>query len=96
MHGLYFETRLLGELLTAKCIDFSLLIDYTYFKDVIQCYCCQFKVFLIEIGQIQFILSVHVCLIKASTESNRGSLIKKNIRMENSKIGFCGIKGQFI
>ena len=36
--------RLLGELLTAKCIDLSLLIDYsTYFKDVIQYYYCQFS-----------------------------------------------------
>ena len=31
-------------LLTAKCIDFSLLIDYsTYFKDIIQYYYYQFS-----------------------------------------------------
>ena len=36
--------RLLGELLTAKCIDLSLLIDYsTYCKDVIQYYYSQFS-----------------------------------------------------
>ena len=32
------------QLWAAKCIDFSLLIDYsTCFKDVIQYYCCQFS-----------------------------------------------------
>ena len=37
-------TRLLGELLIAKCIDLSLLIDYsTHIKDVIQCYYYQFS-----------------------------------------------------
>ena len=36
--------RVVGELLTAKCIDLSLLIDYsTYFKDVIQYQYCQFS-----------------------------------------------------
>ena len=33
---------LIYSLLTAKCIDLSLLIDYsTYFKEVIQYYYCQ-------------------------------------------------------
>ena len=44
---LYFFCKTLGptySLLTAKCIDLSLLIDYsTYFKDVIQYYYCQFS-----------------------------------------------------
>ena len=49
---------------TAKCIDLSILIDYsTYFKDAIQYYYCQFSpvsawkgLLTIEISQIQFIL----------------------------------------
>ena len=44
---LYFFCKTLGliySLLKAKCIDISLLIDYsTYFKDVIQYYYCQFS-----------------------------------------------------
>ena len=36
------DIGLIYSLLTAKCIDLSLLIDYsTYFKDVIQNYYCQ-------------------------------------------------------
>ena len=35
---------LIYSLLTAKCIDLSLFIEYsTYFKDVIQYYFCQFS-----------------------------------------------------
>ena len=38
------DIGLIYSLLTAKCIDLSLLIDYsTYFKDVIQYYYCQFS-----------------------------------------------------
>ena len=38
------DIGLIYSLLTAKCIDLSLLIDYsTYFKDVIQYYHCQFS-----------------------------------------------------
>ena len=38
------DIGLIYSLLTAKCTDLSLLIDYsTYFKDVIQNYYCQFS-----------------------------------------------------
>ena len=38
------DIGLIYSLLTSKCFDLSLLIDYsTYFKDVIQYYCCQFS-----------------------------------------------------
>ena len=56
------DIGLIYSLLTAKCIDLSLLIDYsTYFKDVILLLSIQsgvrFMVFnTIEIRQIQFIL----------------------------------------
>ena len=58
------DIGLIYSLLTAKCIDSSLLIDYsTYFKDVIQYYFGQFspvsakqRFLTIEISKIQFIL----------------------------------------
>ena len=38
------DISLIYSLLTAKCIDLSLLIDYSaYFKDVIQYVYCQFS-----------------------------------------------------
>ena len=38
------DIGLIYSLLTSKCFDLSLLIDYsTYFKDVIQYYYCQFS-----------------------------------------------------
>ena len=41
---LYFVQDFEVKFLTAKCIDLSLLIDYSmYFKDKIQYYLCQFS-----------------------------------------------------
>ena len=43
-HNFSYGPSLIYSLLKAKCIDLSLLIDYsTYFKDVIQYYYCQFS-----------------------------------------------------
>ena len=73
---IWFDIGLIYSLLTAKCMNLSLLIDNsTYFKDIIQYYFCQLS---LEISQVTIYFSIQIHLIEVSAEQR--FVVKGNIR----------------